>query len=72
MTNDLNIIVFGSLSVQMSPPMGARDTKRGDVICGQPLKLYRVTPEYVKGKTQGWPAAGPLAAVQVPDEAGVV
>ena len=26
----------------------------------------------MKGKTQGWPAAGPLAAVQVPDEAGVV
>ena len=52
--------------------MGFRDPKRGDIICGQPLKLYRVTPEYVKGKTQGWPAAGPLAAVQVPEEAGVV
>ena len=56
--------------------MGFRDPKWGDIICGHcgghPLKLYRVTPEYVKGKTQGWPAAGPLAAVQVPDEAGVV
>ena len=56
--------------------MGFRDPKRGDIICGHcgghPLKLYRVTPEYVKGKTQGWPVAGPLAAVQVPDEAGVV
>ena len=43
--------------------------KRGVVIF---VELYRVTPEYVKGKTQGWPAAGPLAAVQVPDEAGGV
>ena len=69
------MIVIGSVSVQMTPSMGVRlseTPKRGDGICGRALKLYRVTPEYVKGKTQGWPAAGPLAAVQVPDEAGVV
>ena len=69
MTNDLFLV---QCQYKRHHQWVSETPKRGDVICGQPLKLYRVTPEYVKGKTQGWPAAGPLAAVQVPDEAGVV